>query len=312
MRNATDQNRDYPIPGNVNLAVTGLQIAALLSLLWLAGKVNLGWGLLLISLGYGLVMNSGYAMMHEAEHNILHPNRLINNAAGVILGLFFPAPFHLLRQGHLGHHLRNRSDDEAFDFYFEGESPIWKYLQLYGILTGFFWISIILSNFLALLIPNLLKPKFASFDRPTAAVLESLNPKFQKLVRWEALAVVLLHGFLIWFWKVPFIHYAIVITGFGFIWSALQYVHHFGTVRDVQKGALNLKTFAWLDLLWLNHNWHLNHHLRPTVPWIYLPFLDQDVDSQRGNLFRAYLRMWRGPRFTTERVQNRYAGKIIG
>jgi len=293
------------------LAIAGLQISGLLGLLWLAGRVDFGWELALIALGYGLIMNSGYAMMHEAEHNILHPNRAINNATGVTLGLFFPAPFHLLRQGHLGHHLRNRSDDEAFDFYFEGENLVWKYLQLYGILTGLFWVSIVLSNFLALLIPNLLKPRFASFDRPTAALLASLNPKFQNLVRGEALAVVLLHGFLMWFWKIPPIHYLVVIAGFGFIWSALQYVHHFGTVRDVQKGALNLKTFAWLDLLWLNHNWHLNHHLRPTVPWIYLPFLEQE-QTPRGHLFQAYLRMWRGPRYTTERVQNRYAGKIIG
>lgn len=25
-------------------------------------------------------------------------------------------------------------------------------------------------------------------------------------------------------------------------------------------------TFALLDRLWLNHGWHLHHHLRPTVP----------------------------------------------
>jgi fatty acid desaturase len=311
MSNTEEQPRVYPISAILNLAIAGLQIAALLSLLWLSGRVEIGWLLILISVGYGIVMNSGYAMMHEAEHNILHPNRRINDAVGVTLGLFFPAPFHLLRQGHLGHHLRNRSDDEAFDFYFEGENPVWKFIQLYGILTGLFWITIVLSNFLALIIPNLLKPKFVAFDRPTAALLESLNPKFQLLVRWEALGVVMLHCFLIWIWHIPIINYFIVIAGFGVIWSALQYVHHFGTVRDVQKGALNLKTFTLLDIIWLNHNWHLNHHLNPTVPWIYLPFLENENGKKRGSLLIAYIRMWRGPRFTKERVQNRYAGKVI-
>ena len=90
----------------------------------------------------------------------------------------------------------------------------------------------------------------------------------------------------------------------------MQYAHHYGTVRDVAKGALNLKTFRWLDLIWLNHNWHLNHHLRPVVPWIYLPFLS-DPNEARGSLFKAYWREWRGPQFSNERVENRYAGKII-
>jgi fatty acid desaturase len=116
---------------------------------------------------------------------------------------------------------------------------------------------------------------------------------------------------MLWLGGIPWVHYAIVYFGFGFSWSAMQYVHHFGTVRDVQKGARNLKTFFWLDALWLNHNWHLNHHTNPTVPWIYLPDLDRRAGLARGNLFLAYLRMWRGPRSATERVENYYAGVII-
>jgi fatty acid desaturase len=73
---------------------------------------------------------------------------------------------------------------------------------------------------------------------------------------------------------------------------------------------LNLKTFYLLDVIWLNHNWHLNHHMAPTVPWVYLPFLS-DPSEPRGNLLRAYLRMWRGPQRATEHVQNRYAGRVI-
>jgi fatty acid desaturase len=301
----------YPIPAKLNLLIAATQFSALLALLWTAGKVTSWWSIALVAVTYGLVMNSAYALLHEAEHGILHPNRRLNDGIGAALALFFPAPFHLIRQGHIGHHMRNRSDDEAFDFYFEGENPVWKWLQLYGTLTGLFWIVIALSNFVALLFPFVLKPKNAAFDRPTEALLESLNPKFQRLIRIEAFCAILLHATLLWWWQVPILHYLAVLFGFGVIWSALQYVHHFGTTRDVRKGARNLKTFSLLDILWLNHNWHLNHHLSPTVPWPYLPFIYQGEEFSRGSLFRAYLRMWRGPRFTRERVQNRYAGKII-
>jgi len=300
-----------PIPARLNLLLGALLLVVLTTVLVLAGRVEGGWNLVLLALAYGIVMNSGYALLHEAEHNLFHPNAAVNQIGGVLLALFFPAPFHLLRQGHLGHHMRNRSDDEAFDFYFEGESRIWKHLQFYGILTGFFWAVIVLANVLALIKPALLEPKYASFDRPTAAFLGSLNPRFQRLIRLEALLLFVLHGGILWLGAIPWQNYAIVLFGFGFSWSAMQYVHHFGTVRDVQKGARNLRTFFWLDALWLNHNWHLNHHINPTAPWIYLPHLYSGAEFIRGNLFLAYVRMWRGPQPATARVENYYAGVII-
>jgi fatty acid desaturase len=301
----------HPIPGRLNLFIAAVQLVVLTALLALTGRVESGWALLGVALAYGLAMNSAYAMLHEAEHNILHPQRAVNETVGVVLALFFPAPFHLLRQGHLGHHMRNRSDDEAFDFYFEGDNRLWRYLQLYGTLTGCFWFVIVLSNAIAIIHPSLLKMKWAYADRPTAALLDTLNPRYHRLIQLEAAAAIALHTTLILAFGVPVWKYAVVLAGFGTMWSALQYVHHFGTVRDVQKGALNLRTFAPLDVLWLNHNWHLNHHLSPTVPWIYLPFLPSGADRSRGNLFLAYLRMWRGPRFTHVRVENRHAGRII-
>jgi fatty acid desaturase len=97
---------------------------------------------------------------------------------------------------------------------------------------------------------------------------------------------------------------------FGFLWSAMQYAHHYGTERDVLKGARNLRTFRLLDRIWLNHNWHRNHHAQPTVPWLYLPLLDERCES-RGSLLAAYGKMWRGPQPATEHVENRFAGKII-
>jgi fatty acid desaturase len=300
----------YPIPANRNLAIAGVQLVALLSILWAAGQVDRWWWVAILSLAYGVAMNSAYAMLHEAEHNLLHPNPVVNQSVGAILALFFPAPFHLIRQGHIGHHVRNRSDDEAFDLYFEDENRFWKYVQLYGTLTGMFWVLIVLTNVVVAVKPSIITPRYTRFNRPTEAFLESLNPKYRRWIQVEALAVLLLHVGLVYLWTIPVSHYLAVLFGFGLTWSAMQYAHHYGTVRDVQKGAMNLKTFRLLDLVWLNHNWHLNHHMRPTVPWVYLPFLSEEREA-RGSLLTAYLREWRGPKFSTERVENRYAGRVI-
>jgi fatty acid desaturase len=302
---------EFPLPSRLNLVIAAAQASGLLALLAAAGTSDSGWALAGLVIAYALLMNSAYAMLHEAEHGLLHENRRTNDAVGAILALFFPAPFHLLRQGHIGHHLRNRSDDEAFDFYFEGESRIWKTLQLYGILTGFFYLAVILSNLLALIHPNLLKARWGDFDRPTRALLDSLNPRYFRLIRLEAIAVFLLHGTWIWLWSTPVWQHLLLIGSFGVLWSALQYVHHFGTERDVLKGARNLRTWKWLDALWLNHNWHRNHHSQPTVPWLNLPEITPENDGERGRVLAAYLRMWRGPKLTGERIENHHAGKII-
>jgi fatty acid desaturase len=302
--------QEFTIPARTNLVITGIQLVLLPSVLYAAGSAHSVWAVLVLSLAYGVIMNSAYAMLHEAEHNLLHPDPRVNELAGVLLALFFPAPFHLLRQGHLGHHLRNRSDDEAYDLYFGRKDRFWKYLQLYGTLTGMFWALIAVTNFIVVFHPTLMAPRYASFDRPTAAFLESLNPKYRRRIRLEALAAILLHAGMIYFWSIPIGTYLAVMFGFGLTWSAMQYAHHYGTVRDVRLGAADLRTFLPLDVVLLNHNCHLAHHMHPTVPWKYLPRLANPRKS-RGSLLKAYLREWRGPSFSTERVENRYAGKII-
>jgi fatty acid desaturase len=131
-------------------------------------------------------------------------------------------------------------------------------------------------------------------------------------IRLEGIAAIAVHVAINRLFSIPIANHLLTLAGFGFIWSAIQYAHHFGTVRDVYWGARNLKSPWIIDKVWLNHNWHLNHHLRPAVPWLYLPTLfSGEQYEQRGSLTLAYLKMWQGPRFTTERVQSRIAGKTI-
>jgi fatty acid desaturase len=299
------------LPGGLNAGITAVQLFGIAAFIY-ALKHFEGWpALLLLALGFGIWMNSVYSIIHEAEHGVLFKNRFWNDCTGAFMALFFPAPFHLIRQGHLGHHLRNRSDDEAFDLYFEENHRVWRSLVLYGILTGFYWVAVVLGNVVFLFLPFSTKTKYWQFDRPSAAFFESLNPNYRRIIQIECAAAIGLHVGIVWLLDIVWWHYAAMYAGFGFMWSAMQYVHHYGTERHVTKGARNLFVFAPLDWLWLHHNWHRAHHENPTVPWIHLPRIAADESGARGFLPWAYLKMWRGPRQTTERVENRYAGKLI-
>src|SRR5262249_6812275 len=234
-----------------------------------------------------------------------------NDLAGSFMALFFPAPFHLIRQGHLGHHLRNRSDDEAFDFYFEEDHRVWKVLVFYGILTGFYWVMVVLSNVVFLFFPFAIHKKYWHVDQASKAFMESLNPIYRRFIQLECAAAIALHVTLVWAFAIPVKNYLIMYAGFGFMWSAMQYVHHYGTERHVTRGARNLWIWGPLDRLWLNHNWHLTHHQHPAVPWVHLPQLGRAANPRRGFLVWAYMKMWRGPRPAKERVENKHAGSII-
>ena len=294
----------------MNAILIGVQLLAFAACAYASAHVS-GWALVGLAVVFGILMNSVYAIIHEAEHAMLFSHRGWNEWMGSIMALLFPAPFHLIRQGHLGHHLRNRSDDEAFDLYFEEDHRLWKILVLYGILTGFYYLIVVLSNVVFLVLPFREDKKYLHVDRATTAFLEALNPRYRLLIRLEGAAVLVLHAGIIWGLGIPLLHYLAMYAGFGFMWSAMQYVHHYGTERHVTRGARNLWIFGPVDALLLNHNWHRAHHENPTVPWVYLPALGQAQSPRRGFLPWAYLKMWKGPRRTDEHVENKYAGRVI-
>jgi fatty acid desaturase len=303
------------IPARLNAAIVVAQLAALAGCFCAAAHVRPWWAVGLLAVGFAVLMNAVYSVIHEAEHAILFPSRRLNDWAGAVMALFFPAPFHLLRQGHLGHHLRNRSDDEAFDFYFDDDHRVWRWLVLYGILTGGYYLVVVASNLVFLVAPFAVDKRYWEFDRPSSAFVASLNPRYRRLIQIEAAAAVALHVLIVWGLGIPLLTYAAMYAAFGLTWSSMQYVHHYGTERHVTRGARNLWIFGPLDALWMNHNWHRTHHEHPTVPWTHLPALARgaggDEGGRRGFLPLHYLRMWRGPRRATERVENKYAGQVI-
>lgn len=304
-------NLNTTIPNRLNLVIVFAQLLAIFGCIAVLAHAQGGWVIFGLAVIFGIVMNSVYSTIHEAEHAMLFGPSGWNDFAGTLLALFFPAPFHLIRQGHLGHHLRNRSDDEAFDFYFEEDHKVWKHLVLYGILTGFYYAIVVLSNVVFLILPFREEKKYWHVDQASTALMESLNPRYRSLIRVECAAAIVLHAGIVCWCNIPLTHYLAMYAGFGFMWSAMQYVHHYGTERHVTRGARNLWIWKPLDLLWLNHNWHLTHHTHPAVPWIHLPHLEVEGGAKRGFLVTAYLRMWRGPRLAPKRVRNPHAGKII-
>lgn len=56
-------------------------------------------------------------MMHEAVHSVTAKSTLLNRVIAIISSWAFPTSFLLQKQAHLGHHARNRTYAELYDYY---------------------------------------------------------------------------------------------------------------------------------------------------------------------------------------------------
>jgi fatty acid desaturase len=296
-------------PNRSNVMIVATQLAVVCGCI-VACRIVTGWWWIALCVVFLVAMNSVYFAIHEAEHGLLFSRRQVNDLVGTVLSLFLPASYTLIRNVHLAHHIHNRSDEEVFDVYFREDPAWWKKLQFFGILTGGFWLAVVMSNLALALIPLRWLGRALEIDRPSAAVMRYLNRRNQWRMRGESWMVLILHSAIVFWLGIGFVRYAVMYAAFGVSWSTLQYVHHYATCRDVLRGAKNLRYGPLLDRLWLNHGWHLTHHLHPTVPWLHLQQVAGEEEPRTESLVSAYLKMWHGPVLTDEHVRNQYDGNV--
>lgn len=301
MSDSTAAPKD-PIPGTLNVLIALGAMALALAMLWLASHTTSPIVLLIAILVFSFINNTLFSLLHEAVHGIFHPNLTVNEWAGRLLAAFFPTGFTLQRIAHLGHHRRNRTDAELFDYYRPGENVALKFVQWYGILTGIYWLLPPLASMLFLLTPTwLLKRLIAtSKDSPLAQqtsaegmMLGYKNAPFVR-IKAEILLTLLIQLGLIYLLGLNPLGWLACYAAFGFNWSSLQYTDHAFSERDVHEGAWNLRVNKLVQYIFLNYHHHRAHHQHPTVPWLHLGrYLD---NSYQPAFFDIYWQMWRGPR----------------
>ncbi len=295
-----------PIPGRLNILIALGAFGVALALLAGAARFTAWWQVGLCAMGFAFVGNTIFSLLHESVHRIFHPNKKVNDFFGQLCALFFPTGFFFQRAFHLGHHRRNRTDVEMFDMYYPDDSRLLKFAQLYTVLLGFYWTAAPFGGILYLISPRILDGTlFRSqhkYMKPMSmeAMLSGLDHVNRSRVRWELLATLIFQLGIIFILGVGFKAWLICYWAFAFLWGSLQYADHAWSVRDIRKGAWNLKVNKVVQFIFLNYHHHLAHHEHPYVPWIHLhKFVDFAIE--RPTHFKIWLKMWAGPKLTTER-----------
>ena len=285
----------FPIPGRLNLALAALQVCIAFALLTATSRTHRPWLIAVEAIAFAFIMQLGFCLAHEAVHRKLHPNTAANLTVGVFMFTLFPGSFHFFEVAHLIHHRRNRSNDELEDYVLPGENALVKRGVYYLLISGLFWLLLVLSSLIISLVPvrrtHLPRPKD---DSDTfRKFLQFLNEVRFNRVRRDLLAAI-----LVWTLAFRFLHLhwsAIVIcyAAFAFSWASQQYIYHVRTPRHAVLGALDLKLWKPLEILYLHFNYHLTHHLAVWVPWIHLPSI-APVSPAAGYL-KTYAKLWRPP-----------------
>ncbi|WP_165784334.1 fatty acid desaturase family protein [Zhengella mangrovi] len=289
----------YPIPARANLAIAAAAILANLALLWLAAHAPAWWITAACAIGFSFTNNTVFALHHEAVHGGFHPDRRINEAAGPLFAAFFPTIFSIQRISHLGHHRRNRTDEELYDCYLPGQSWLLKTYWIYCLLTGFYWVIIPLAGLVYLAWPRAFRSK--AF-RQGPARWWGFEPFVADIGRapigrvWlEGVFTLAVQAGLFWLLDLSPVSWLACYWAFGINWSSVQYTDHAGSPRDVLEGAWNLRFWPVTQALFLNYNLHLAHHRQPGVPWIHLPRLVRAGDPA-PSFWPIYLGLFRGAR----------------
>lgn len=263
--------------------------------LWLACHAP-WWVALPAAIFFALVNNTPFALMHEAVHGAGSASPRRNHALGLVASWMFPTSFSLQQAAHLGHHARNRTDQDLYDYYLPSESRWLRNLWLYaGNLLGLYWFCILLSNALYLLAAPLylsrtfverIAPKlgFGAYARDVARLPPGRV--------WLEIALAFgYQGALWWVLDLDWQGWLLAHWLFALHWSALQYADHAWSARDVTDGAWDLAVFAPVRWLALNYHYHLAHHRNPTAPWTRLPAL-ATRDGQ-PSAWCVYWSLWR-------------------
>jgi len=303
MDKSSAKNKKEPVPGKLNIFLAFVTVTITMSMLWVASHTSSIFWFIASVVAFAFLNNTVFSLLHEAVHAIFHPNLAVNNWTGRILAAFFPTGFTFQRIAHLGHHRRNRTDAELFDYYKLGDNLLFKYIQWYGILTGIYWLIPPLASLLFLLAPVPLIKRILAYSETSDLSYQTSadgmltgykNAPFGQ-IKGEILLTIFIQFAIFHFLDLNLWGWLACYAAFGFNWSSLQYTDHAFAERNIYDGAWNLRVNKLIQYIFLNYHHHKVHHQNPTISWLYLGrYLDDD--EFRPSFMEIYLKMWQGPR----------------
>ncbi|HYW18908.1 MAG TPA: fatty acid desaturase [Nodularia sp. (in: cyanobacteria)] len=236
------------------IAVVGVTVevnAYTQGLSWNFATVEYSIGVILVT----LAMNAMFLLIHEGVHGILFPPKWLNDLAAIVMGIAGFISFSAYRSMHLRHHeyLGDENDPDDYHNYTNNPKLIW--LMHYNRLL---WATILYLIF----VPSLAW-RYGTTQERIKMVSEYVLLIVTYVIIWQFVPLQL---FCIT-WVVPFI-----LTNFTINIRGLTQ-HGITDATDALLASRSIETHPIVQFLLVHENFHLEHHLFPSIPSYNLPKL---------------------------------------
>lgn len=287
-----------------NLTKIPLFVGLMALLSWMAWESSSPWVLVPLYAAIGYLWMGMVTFMHDALHYTLFRSRAANWVFGILCMLPIFATFVGFREDHIEHHRHNRSprDPDAFTM---GRRGFGDFVLFYA--------YALIGGVLSFIHFNFIYP-FQKFGARLWAI-QLFELALKATVYWLVLAAAARHGMLgkaleVWLWPVFVLS---LLNSMRFI------AEHYGTPWNAGQmaGTRTVTSNRVHSFFWNNINWHIGHHVYPTVPWYNLRRLHRLLEPQiiecGAPVDKSYLAVYwdalrRGPE-STEQVARTLATK---
>ena len=187
-----------------------------------------------------LALHISGTVIHDASHNSGHSNRIINSVLGHVSALMLGFAFPVFTRVHLQHHANVNDPENDPDHFVSTGGPLWM------IAARFFYHEIFF------------------FKRRLWRKYELLEWFLSRLFLVTLVGLGIHYDFMNYIMNYWFVPALVVGIALGLFFDYLP--HRPFKERDRWKNA-RVYPGAILNLLILGQNYHLVHHLWPSVPW---------------------------------------------
>ncbi|MCG6138576.1 MAG: fatty acid desaturase [Nostoc sp. LLA-1] len=218
---------------------------------WNFATVEYCVGVILVVLG----MNAMFLLIHEGVHDLLFPQKWLNDLAAIVMAIAGFVSFSAYRSMHLRHHehLGDENDPDDYHNYTNNAKLIW--LLHYNRLL---WATILYLIF----VPSLAW-RYGNIQERIKVVSEYLLLIVTYIIIWQFVPLKLF--FMTWI--VPFI-----LTNFTINIRGLTQ-HGITDATDPFLASRSIEASPIVQFLLVHENFHLEHHLFPSIPSYNLPKL---------------------------------------
>lgn len=223
---------------------------------------------------------------HESSHYLLHPNRLLNEANGILIGSFILTPLSIFRYVHHTHHayLGTPRDTELWPYVLPGTPRPWRILAALGeLLVGFFYTPIVFLH------------GYLVADRMPSAISRRIAWEYAICIAWWTVLLTTIRHLGVW--EYFLVGYLVPTIIAGNLQSLRKFTEHMGMLGDdvptMTRTVVDRRIVGdALSRSMMRIDYHGVHHRYARIPQYNLPRATEHVylpEEIQRTVFPSYL-----------------------